>query len=308
MNTNCEKVNKIMAIVIDASITKEQAMEVLRVKYEWLYPYITNGVWDDHYRLYLKSKGVLLETKCGCVIMRDSREHDECRCDDDGENWICAGCYNGEYDDKPECCGKHCDETEGLKLGMGWNRWHLSVTDMITEQLWCVNCYKDYVGNECKSCCEYYPYTEMTYHEGGAFGDDPWSSAMFFCKSCVDNINSIDYNPDEYDDNDCICAGCEHEIDEDGFCSENCNYENTGFWTCKKCSNKCENVEVCPNCDDDDCICVTDEDGNVTANKNCNEHNCCKVCSKCVECKFNDVAWLCADCQKNIDYEPDEEE
>ena len=157
MNTNCEKVNKIMAIVIDASITKEQAMEVLRVKYEWLYPYITNGVWDDHYGLYLKSKGSLLETKCGCVIMRDSREHDECRCDDDGENWICAGCYNGEYDDKPECCGKHCDETEGLKLGMGWNRWHLSVTDMITEQLWCENCYKDYVGNEdcrTKPCSE----------------------------------------------------------------------------------------------------------------------------------------------------------
>ena len=162
------------------------------------------GIGQERGNYSKKKKGVLLETKCGCVIMRDSREHDECRCDDDGENWICAGCYNGEYDDKPECCGKHCDETEGLKLGMGWNRWHLSVTDMITEQLWCENCYKDYVGNECKSCCEYYPYTEMTYHEGGAFGDDPWSSAMFFCKSCVDNINSIDYNPDEYDDNDCI--------------------------------------------------------------------------------------------------------
>ena len=112
------------------------------------------------------------------------------------------------------------------------------------------------------------------------------------------------------EDVDCICAGCNHEIDEDGFCSEGCRYgEIAGFWTCKKCSNKCENVEVCPNCDDDnDCICVTDEDENVIANKNCNQHNCCKVCSKCVECKFNDVAWLCADCQKNIDDESEDED
>jgi hypothetical protein len=60
MNTMSEKVKKIMATVIDVSITKEHAMEVLRVKYDWLYPYITESVWDDHYRLYLKSKGTLL--------------------------------------------------------------------------------------------------------------------------------------------------------------------------------------------------------------------------------------------------------
>ena len=100
MNTMSEKVKKIMSAVIDVSITKEQAMEVLRVKYEWLYPYITNGVWDDHYGLYLKSKGSLLKTKCGCIIMRDSKKHDECRCDNNGENWICAGCYCGEYDEE----------------------------------------------------------------------------------------------------------------------------------------------------------------------------------------------------------------
>ena len=37
-------------------------------------------------------------TECGCLIIRDSRDHDECRCDDDGNNWICADCYDGEYD------------------------------------------------------------------------------------------------------------------------------------------------------------------------------------------------------------------
>jgi hypothetical protein len=41
-----------------------------------------------------------LETKCGCEIIVNSREHDECRCDDDGENWICCKCYNGEYDEE----------------------------------------------------------------------------------------------------------------------------------------------------------------------------------------------------------------
>ena len=44
----------------------------------------------------------LLETKCGCSIIMNSREHDECRCDDDGENWICGDCYNGEYDEEEE--------------------------------------------------------------------------------------------------------------------------------------------------------------------------------------------------------------
>lgn len=44
----------------------------------------------------------ILETKCGCGIIRDSRQHDEARCDNNGENWICADCYQGEYDDEEE--------------------------------------------------------------------------------------------------------------------------------------------------------------------------------------------------------------
>lgn len=45
------------------------------------------------------------------------------------------------------------------------------------------------------------------------------------------------------------CQGCQHTIDEDGFCSDGCNYSDTlGFWTCKVCYKKCENVEKCPNC------------------------------------------------------------
>ena len=44
----------------------------------------------------------ILDTKCGCQIIKDSRDHDECRCDDDGENCICADCYNGEYEEEEE--------------------------------------------------------------------------------------------------------------------------------------------------------------------------------------------------------------
>lgn len=97
-----------------------------------------------------------------------------------------------------ECCGKHCDETNGLKLGMGWYRYHLSVADMIQSQLWCEYCYTNNTGHKCKECSEYYPYTEMTYQEGGAFGKACYGYDQYFCKRCVVNIKSIDYNPDEY--------------------------------------------------------------------------------------------------------------
>lgn len=121
-----------------------------------------------------------LETKCGCVIRRDSKEHDECRCDDDGENWICADCYNGEYDDEEdseymleliECHG--CD-IEKPRKDMHWNTigsyshlckeceaqhviWrqeHLNRPP--TEKVECVVCEKQEeiysIGFKCKTC------------------------------------------------------------------------------------------------------------------------------------------------------------
>ena len=57
MNTMSEKVKKIMWAVIDCSITKEQAMATLRIKYAWLYPYITPEVYKQHHDLYLSSNG-----------------------------------------------------------------------------------------------------------------------------------------------------------------------------------------------------------------------------------------------------------
>ena len=147
---------------------------------------------------------------CDCQACCDCQEVKiacNIQTDDDGK-YYCGYCWetrpaNDEEDDEededlPECCGKYCDETTGLKLGMGWYKYHSSVADMITEQLWCENCYTDNTGHECKGCSEYFPYTEMTYKEGGGFGEACYCYDQFFCKSCVASISSIDYDPDEY--------------------------------------------------------------------------------------------------------------
>ena len=47
---------------------------------------------------------------------------------------------------------------------------------------------------------------------------------------------------------------------------------------------------------DDGCICEEDK-----TNKDCPSHNCCKICSQGKKCKFNDVIWWCADCEKETE-------
>lgn len=39
---------------------------------------------------------------CGCSVVRNSREHDEAICDENGENWFCGNCYDGRYDEEEE--------------------------------------------------------------------------------------------------------------------------------------------------------------------------------------------------------------
>lgn len=72
-----------------------------------------------------------------------------------------------------------------------------------------------------------------------------------------------------------VCGECHEDMDE---CS------------CESCS---------PKDDDDECICEEDANGNIIANKNCKEHDCCKLCSKCVKCEFNGKIWWCAVCEKD---------
>ncbi len=97
-----------------------------------------------------------------------------------------------------ECCGKNCGEKNGLKLGMGWNRYHTNKNEMITNQLFCVDCFYIYTSENCKSCDELLPYTELKFAEGGAFGNSTNNSKQFFCKKCFDEIIKIDYDPDEW--------------------------------------------------------------------------------------------------------------
>lgn len=89
----------------------------------------------------------LLETKCGCQIIINSREHDECRCDGDGENWICADCYDGEYDEsddedvEPNKCDVCCEECV--------DKWCEECKLNVWECKYC----GDKLNNEIKKCC-----------------------------------------------------------------------------------------------------------------------------------------------------------
>lgn len=96
-------------------------------------------------------------------------------------------------EDEPECCGKHCDETKGLKKAMCFNRYYENETDMVTEQLVCDKCFDDLTTSYCYSCTETYHYTELEHKKGGR-----WGGGDFYCKSCVVSISSKNYNPDEY--------------------------------------------------------------------------------------------------------------
>lgn len=66
---------------------------------EWLQQYWDeNGEEEEEEEYEEGEEEPEIKTKCGCRIIRDSKEHDGCVCDDEGENWICENCYKGEYD------------------------------------------------------------------------------------------------------------------------------------------------------------------------------------------------------------------
>jgi len=59
--------------------------------------------------------------------------------------------------------------------------------------------------------------------------------------------------------------------------------------------------------EEDKCICEVDDNGNKIGNEYCTEHDFCDICADREKCKFNGLAWLCADCQKEIDDEREKE-
>lgn len=66
--------------------------------YDWYCPYCGEDMYEKRDMCLDCINTIVIPTDCGCLIIRDSREHDECRCDSDGNNWICADCYGGQYD------------------------------------------------------------------------------------------------------------------------------------------------------------------------------------------------------------------
>jgi len=86
------------------------------------------------------------------------------------------------------CCGKYCEENINLKKGMGWNKWHLRVETMITEQIYCPDCYDQYTSHKCMGCTVVHNYTDMDYKEGGIFGEPLYGYDQFYCKPCVSSL------------------------------------------------------------------------------------------------------------------------
>ena len=120
-------------------------------------------IYDDELEEYL-------ETKCGCQIIINSREHDECRCDADGENWICADCYDGEYDESDD------DETE-VEM---WNK--------LKEEEWNTNLF-----NSMEAFGEWFDENIKSLEDCEAEGVDIECEMKKWCEN-----NNHDYN--DYDD------------------------------------------------------------------------------------------------------------
>ena len=95
--------------------------------------------------------------------------------------------------EQPICCGKYCEETNNLTLAMGWNKYHLTKGEMITQQWFCQECIEDYTTSNCKSCGNQYKYTEMYFRSGGYFGIAVNKHDHFFCVPCIKYINAIEY-------------------------------------------------------------------------------------------------------------------
>jgi len=57
---------------------------------------------NDSYELKMTAETMITFDGCGCSVVRDSKDHDEAICDDNGENWMCGNCYDGRYDEKED--------------------------------------------------------------------------------------------------------------------------------------------------------------------------------------------------------------
>jgi len=88
------------------------------------------------------------------------------------KNDATANMYAEEDEDEDECCGKHCDETKNLKLGLGYKRFK----NYLEQQLWCDYCYISNTTNKCNTCWEIYSYTELIAYD---------NHSKYICQKCA---------------------------------------------------------------------------------------------------------------------------
>jgi len=126
-----------------------------------------------------------------------------------------------------ECCGKHCDETCGLKWVMGFNNDFINKCDRIMRQPFCDNHIIDYTTEECCDCSLTFPYSELTYLD---INDEN------ICKSClIKRTNQMDklihYEQQIYE-RDCSVepnCGCKSYYDLRCLCYPKKDYRKTKF-------------------------------------------------------------------------------
>lgn len=106
----------------------------------------------------------------------------------------CFSCY--EFDKEcstQKCYAKNCEETHGLKIGTGWNRWYglLRNEEMLVEEYYCEDCFEEYTTEKCRGCDKKHKFIDMTYIEDKK-GINPWES--FFCGDCSMTKTKIETN------------------------------------------------------------------------------------------------------------------
>jgi hypothetical protein len=198
----------LMFSVIDSSLRLRDCKFIIKENFPELLPFVTDDIIEKNARLYHLIKKLQqckfpikkVKKNVVCCVMCDSKTKPENICSHGVADGICCCCekchdeLEEESDEEIMCYGKHCEETEGLKLAMAWCRnFGLNGGIMVMQQFLCENCYLEKTGHSCRSCSDYFPYTEMEYKKGGAFGDSSSRQNQFFCKPCVKNISACDY-------------------------------------------------------------------------------------------------------------------
>jgi hypothetical protein len=98
---------------------------------------------------------------------------------------LCATCYDDKLEDEEkECSGKHCSNTENLRLEKCWDKFERAVT----EQLVCERCYDELTKKDCVSCSEKYIWDELKimpacFPWGEKNDCDEWKRT--YCKACI---------------------------------------------------------------------------------------------------------------------------